>query len=81
MDAERLRLSCGHPASAGLQKETENHRERGMHMTPYLYTIVEKQRLSDMLKAFYCCVELPIPGRRNGRWIWEKPIFFPAMQT
>ena len=29
-------------------------------MTPYLYTIVEKQRLSDMLKAFYSCVELPI---------------------
>lgn len=60
MDPERLRLSCGHPASAGLQKETENHWERGMHMTPYLYTIVEKQRLSDMRKAFYCCVELPI---------------------
>lgn len=29
-------------------------------MVPYLYTIVEKQRLSDMLKAFYSCVELPI---------------------
>ena len=29
-------------------------------MVPYLYTIVEKQRLSDMLKAFYCCVELPV---------------------
>lgn len=29
-------------------------------MKPYLYTIVEKQRLSDMLKAFYSCVDLPI---------------------
>ena len=29
-------------------------------MTPYLYTIVEKQQLSDMLKAFYACVDLPI---------------------
>ena len=31
-----------------------------MSLTPYLYTIVEKQRLSDMLKAFYSCVDLPI---------------------
>ena len=30
-------------------------------MVPYLYTIIDKQRISDMLKAFYTCVGLPIP--------------------
>lgn len=29
-------------------------------MVPYLYTIIDKQRISDMLKAFYTCVGLPI---------------------
>lgn len=29
-------------------------------MPTYLYTIVEKERLSDMLKTFYSCVGLPI---------------------
>lgn len=29
-------------------------------MTPYLYTIVEKQKLSEMLESFYHCVNLPI---------------------
>lgn len=29
-------------------------------MTPYIYTIIEKKRISDMLNAFYTCVELPI---------------------
>lgn len=29
-------------------------------MTPYLYTLIDKQRVSDMLKAFYSCVNLPI---------------------
>lgn len=32
----------------------------GNEMTPYLYTIVEKQQIADMLKAFYSCVGLPI---------------------
>lgn len=29
-------------------------------MTPYLYTIIKKEQLSDMLNTFYSCVELPI---------------------
>ena len=28
--------------------------------TPYLYTIVEQEKISNMLKAFHTCVELPI---------------------
>lgn len=36
------------------------HSERNTAMTPYLYTIIDQQRISDMLKAFHICVGLPV---------------------
>ena len=29
-------------------------------MTPYLYTILKKEQLTDMLKVFHACMGLPI---------------------
>ena len=34
--------------------------EKENSMQPYLYTFLDKQRLSDMLKTFHSCVDLSI---------------------
>ena len=41
-------------------------------MQPYLYTVVEKEKLHEMLEAFYACLKLPIQVIDNTGNILES---------